>query len=93
MPDGLCLRTERPLGSLTCSVQSVNGTNLQYHCGWAGGTPQAQLSFPTLSSAGSGAGDVNLTVAATDDLNGKLVTCMADHPIEQNDCNITASKF
>lgn len=76
-----------------CSVQSVNSADLQYHCRWSGGTPQAQLSFPALSNTSSGAGNFTLTVTAADNLNGKTVTCMADHPIEQNKCNITASKF
>ncbi|XP_036931885.1 V-set and immunoglobulin domain-containing protein 10-like [Acanthopagrus latus] len=82
---------ERPSGSLMCSVQSVNNVTLQYHCRWAGGTPEAQLSFPALSNTSSGAGNFSLTVTATDDLNGKTVTCQASHPLEQDECNITAS--
>lgn len=84
---------ERPSGSLMCSVQSVNNVTLQYHCRWAGGTPEAQLSFPALSNTSSGAGNFSLTVTATDDLNGKTVTCQASHPLEQDECNITASRF
>nr|XP_046254681.1 V-set and immunoglobulin domain-containing protein 10-like [Scatophagus argus] len=82
---------ERPLGNPVCSVHSVNNTHLQYYCLWPGGTPQAQLSFPLFSNTSSGARNFSLTVAASDNLNGKTVTCMADHPTEQNKCNITAS--
>ncbi|XP_034554610.1 V-set and immunoglobulin domain-containing protein 10-like isoform X2 [Notolabrus celidotus] len=83
---------ERPAGSPLCSVQSVhNNTDLQYHCRWSGGTPEAQLHFPVLSSSSSGAGNFSLNITASDNLNGRLVTCMANHPIEQNKCNVTAS--
>lgn len=85
--------TERPSGNPMCFVQVVNNSSLQYHCEWPGGTPQAQLSFPALSSSSNGAGNVSLTVTASDKLNGKTVMCIADHPVEQNKCNITASKF
>ncbi|XP_044064303.1 V-set and immunoglobulin domain-containing protein 10-like isoform X2 [Siniperca chuatsi] len=81
---------ERPSGNPMCSVQSVNNVDLQYHCWWSGGTPQAQLSFPALSNTSSGAGNFSLTFNASDNLNRKTVTCMADHPTEQNKCNITA---
>lgn len=88
------LGTERPSGNPTCSVQSVNvNADLQYHCQWLGGTPLAQLSFPALSSTSSGAGNFSMTVPASDTFNGKTVKCMAVHPVEQNQCNITASKF
>ncbi|AWO96251.1 putative V-set and immunoglobulin domain-containing protein 10-like [Scophthalmus maximus] len=83
---------ERPSGNPTCSVQSVNvNADLQYHCQWLGGTPLAQLSFPALSSTSSGAGNFSMTVPASDTFNGKTVKCMAVHPVEQNQCNITAS--
>ncbi|XP_072249886.1 V-set and immunoglobulin domain-containing protein 10-like [Leuresthes tenuis] len=82
---------ERPLGSPMCSVLSVNNVKLQYLCSWMGGTPQAQLSFPGLSNTSSGAGNFSLTVTASANLNKKTVTCLADHPIEQNKCNITTS--
>ncbi|XP_042278626.1 V-set and immunoglobulin domain-containing protein 10-like isoform X1 [Thunnus albacares] len=82
---------EKPPGNPVCSVQSVNNSNLQYHCRWSGGTPQAQLSFPALSNTSNDAGSFNLTVTASDNLNGKTVTCIADHPVEQNKCHITAS--
>ncbi|XP_071325745.1 V-set and immunoglobulin domain-containing protein 10-like isoform X1 [Trachinotus anak] len=82
---------EKPSGSPICSVQSVNGTtDLQYHCQWSGGTPQAQLSFPGLSNTSSGAGNFSLIVTASDTLNWKTVFCMADHPVEPNKCNVTA---
>ncbi|XP_029927368.1 V-set and immunoglobulin domain-containing protein 10-like [Myripristis murdjan] len=80
---------ERPLGNPQCSVQSVN-SDLQYHCQWLGGTPMAQLSFPQLNTTSSGAGDLSLTVTASDDLNGKTVTCIAAHPLLQNNCTVTA---
>eukprot|EP00064_Thunnus_orientalis_P006522 superscaffoldBa00000682_g6540 len=82
---------EKPPGNPVCSVQSVNNSNLQYHCRWSGGTPQAQLSFPALSNTINDAGSFNLTVTASDNLNGKIVTCIADHPVKQNKCHITAS--
>uniref|UniRef100_A0A671Y505 V-set and immunoglobulin domain containing 10 like n=1 Tax=Sparus aurata TaxID=8175 RepID=A0A671Y505_SPAAU len=81
---------ERPSGSSMCYVQSVNNVTLQYYCRWAGGTPEAQLSFLALSNMSSGAGNFSLTVTATDDLDGKTVTCQAFHPLEQDKCNITA---
>lgn len=93
MLDQFSLWTERPLGNPMCSVQSVNSNDLQYHCLWPGGAPQAQLSFPMLSNTSSGAGNFSLTVTATDNLNGKTFACVAEHPIEQNKCNITTSKF
>ncbi|CAJ1062774.1 V-set and immunoglobulin domain-containing protein 10-like isoform X1 [Xyrichtys novacula] len=83
---------EKPAGSPLCSVQSVNNnTDLQYRCSWSGGTPEAQLSFPVLSSSNSGAGNFSLTVIASENLDGRIVTCTADHPLEQNRCNVTAS--
>ncbi|KAK2909938.1 hypothetical protein Q8A73_007653 [Channa argus] len=69
---------------------SLNNTSLQYHCQWPGGSPQAQLSFPELSNSSNGVGHFSLTVTPTDYLNGKTVTCLANHPLEQNKCNITA---
>ncbi|XP_076593808.1 V-set and immunoglobulin domain-containing protein 10-like isoform X2 [Chaetodon auriga] len=81
----------KPPGDPMCSVQSVNNIDLQYHCRWSGGTPEAQLSFPALSNTSSGAGNFSLTITASDSLNGKTVTCMAEHPIQQNKCNVTAS--
>ncbi|XP_068426801.1 V-set and immunoglobulin domain-containing protein 10-like [Clinocottus analis] len=81
---------ERPMGDPQCSLQSVNNVDLRYHCQWLGGTPQAQLSFPALSNSSSGAGNLSLTFTASHDLDGKTVTCMADQPVEQNNCSITA---
>ncbi|XP_056142039.1 V-set and immunoglobulin domain-containing protein 10-like [Lampris incognitus] len=80
---------EWPLGSPLCSVQSVNTSALQYHCRWAGGTPKAQLSFPALSNGSSEAEDLRLTVNASEELDGKTVFCLADHPLRRNTCNIT----
>lgn len=85
--------TERPSGNPTCFVQAAFNSSLQYHCEWPGGTPQAQLSFPALSSSSNGAGNFSVTVTASDNLNGKTVVCIADHPAEQNKCNITAGKL
>ncbi|XP_054903243.1 V-set and immunoglobulin domain-containing protein 10-like [Poeciliopsis prolifica] len=81
---------DTPLGSPICSVVSVNNADLQYKCMWAGGTPEAQLSFPELSNINSGAGTFSLTVTSSANLNDKTITCLAEHPIEQNTCNITA---
>ncbi|XP_041842801.1 V-set and immunoglobulin domain-containing protein 10-like [Melanotaenia boesemani] len=82
---------ERPLGSPVCSVLSVNNADLKYQCGWIGGTPHAQLSFPALKNTSSGAENFSLTVPASNDLNKKTFICIADHPVEQNKCNVTAS--
>ncbi|KAM4600444.1 V-set and immunoglobulin domain-containing protein 10-like [Polymixia lowei] len=81
---------ERPTGNPLCSVQSVKNNGLQYLCRWPGGTPEAQLSFPALSNTSSGAGDFTLTTIPSSDLNGETVICTADHPLQQNKCNITA---
>ncbi|PWA20614.1 hypothetical protein CCH79_00011558, partial [Gambusia affinis] len=81
---------DSPLGSPICSVASVNNTDLQYQCKWAGGMPEAQLSFPALSNINSGAGTFSLIVTSSANLNDKTITCLAEHPIEQNSCNITA---
>ncbi|XP_034410257.1 V-set and immunoglobulin domain-containing protein 10-like [Cyclopterus lumpus] len=81
---------EKPSGNPMCSLQSVNNVDLQYHCRWAGGTPQAQLSFPALSNTSSGAGNLSLTFTASHNLDGKTVMCMADQPVEQNNCSITS---
>ncbi|XP_069559879.1 V-set and immunoglobulin domain-containing protein 10-like isoform X1 [Brachyistius frenatus] len=83
---------ERPLGNPECSVESANDVDLRYRCEWTGGTPPAQLSFPALSSGISGAGEFNLTVTASDNLNGKTVECTADHQAEEKKCNVTASR-
>uniref|UniRef100_A0A8C7ZQA5 V-set and immunoglobulin domain containing 10 like n=1 Tax=Oryzias sinensis TaxID=183150 RepID=A0A8C7ZQA5_9TELE len=81
---------ERPSGSPVCSVLSVNNDSLLYECDWMGGTPQATLSFPALNSASRGEGHFKLTLPASANLNGKTVSCQADHPVQQNTCNITA---
>ncbi|KAM7421329.1 hypothetical protein PAMA_015468 [Pampus argenteus] len=83
---------EKPTGYPVCSVQSVNNVDLQFHCRWSGGTPQARLSFPALSDTSSGEGNFSLTVAASDNLNGTTVTCTADHQVEQSNCHITTSR-
>ncbi|XP_047216319.1 V-set and immunoglobulin domain-containing protein 10-like [Girardinichthys multiradiatus] len=82
---------ERPLGNPVCSVMSVNNAHLQYLCVWAGGTPQARLSFPTLSNTSSVAGIFSFVVPASTNFDKRPVICIAEHPIEQNTCNITAS--
>ncbi|XP_036393862.1 V-set and immunoglobulin domain-containing protein 10-like isoform X3 [Megalops cyprinoides] len=82
---------ERPSGDPMCSVTGVNGNqDLQYRCQWAGGTPEAQLSFPVLNATSSGSGDFNLTRKPSQDLNGKEVTCVASHPFLQRNCSVTA---
>lgn len=90
--DECSLSTERPLGSPVCSVQSVNDTELQYQCQWLAGSPSAKLSFPVLSNSSSGAGFLSVNVTAVNTLDGKTVTCVADHPVEKNNCDITARK-
>ncbi|XP_041798812.1 V-set and immunoglobulin domain-containing protein 10-like [Chelmon rostratus] len=82
---------EKPPDDPMCSVQSANNVDLQYDCRWSGGTPHAQLSFPELSNTSIGAGNFSLTVTASDNLNGRTVACAAHHPIQQNECNVTAS--
>ncbi|KAM3613551.1 uncharacterized protein V6R79_001295 [Siganus canaliculatus] len=82
---------ERPSGSPVCSLESVNGADLRYRCQWSGGTPEAELTFPALSNTSSGTGSFSFTVTTSDNLNGKTVTCMAAHPVEQNNCTVTAS--
>uniref|UniRef100_A0A3P9L8H7 V-set and immunoglobulin domain containing 10 like n=1 Tax=Oryzias latipes TaxID=8090 RepID=A0A3P9L8H7_ORYLA len=81
---------ERPSGSPVCSVLSVNNDSLLYECDWMGGTPQATLSFPALNNASRGEGHFRLILPASTNLNGKTVSCQADHPVQQNTCNITA---
>lgn len=80
----------RPAGDSTCSLQSVNSVDLQYYCQWPGGTPPARLSFPALNSSRSGEGNLSLIFPASPDLDGKMVTCLADHPVELSNCSITA---
>ncbi|KAM9798459.1 V-set and immunoglobulin domain-containing protein 10-like [Neosynchiropus ocellatus] len=82
---------ERPPGEPVCSVQSEDDLSLLYHCQWPSGSPLAQLSFPALSSTSSGQGNFTLNVAAADSLDGETVVCMAEHPTETKDCNITAT--
>lgn len=80
---------ERPLGDPTCSVESLNSTKLLYHCGWMGGTPQAELSFPALSASSQGLGSFSLTLEASDSLDGRIIQCIAKHELEEHTCNIT----
>nr|XP_020489155.2 V-set and immunoglobulin domain-containing protein 10-like [Labrus bergylta] len=83
---------ERPSENPLCSVQSVNNNvDLQYHCQWSGGTPQARLFFPELDNSKSGLGNLSLTVNASENLDGRTFMCLTEHPIEKNKCNITAS--
>lgn len=90
--DPCSLSTDRPLGVPVCSVQSINNTELQYQCQWLAGSPPAQLSFPDLSNSSSGAATFSLNVTAINALDGKTVTCIADHPVEKSSCDITPSK-
>ncbi|XP_015227333.1 PREDICTED: V-set and immunoglobulin domain-containing protein 10-like isoform X2 [Cyprinodon variegatus] len=83
---------ERPLGDPTCSVLSVNNTDLQYQCRWVGGTPNAQLTFPDLSTTSTGAGIFSLTVTDASSFDEKTVVCNAEHPIEHKTCSVTASR-
>lgn len=90
--DECSLSTERPLGTPLCSVRSLNDTELQYQCQWLEGSPPAQLSIPVLSNSSSGAGFLSLNVMAVNTLDGKTVTCHADHPVEKIKCDMTARK-
>ncbi|XP_040900988.1 V-set and immunoglobulin domain-containing protein 10-like [Toxotes jaculatrix] len=82
---------EKPSGNPTCSVQLVNrNSDLQNHCRWLGGAPETNLSFPALRNTSTGAGNFSLTINTSDNLNGKTVTCLAVHAVEQNECNVTA---
>ncbi|XP_028281785.1 V-set and immunoglobulin domain-containing protein 10-like [Parambassis ranga] len=82
---------EKPSGNPLCSVESLNIVDLQYHCQWIGGTPPARLSFPDLSNSSSGTRHFSLTVTASDNLNRKIINCVAEHPVKDGMCNITAS--
>lgn len=84
---------ESPAGSPVCSVHAADGNSaLHYRCEWPGGTPEAQLTFPALSTASMGLGELNLTVDDPLDLDGMEVSCLAHHPVHQKQCNITARK-
>lgn len=91
--ESFSLWAARPAGDSTCSLQSVNSVDLQYYCQWPGGTPPARLSFPALNSSRSGEGNLSLIFPASPDLDGKMVTCLADHPVELSNCSITAGTF
>lgn len=84
--------TERPAGDPVCFVQMGSFSNLDYHCQWPGGTPQANLTFPQLNSASWGVGIFSLPFPASRYLDGKAVMCIANHPTEQKTCSVTASK-
>ncbi|XP_041964053.1 V-set and immunoglobulin domain-containing protein 10-like [Alosa sapidissima] len=82
-----------PAGSPVCSVHAVDeSAALQYHCQWPGGTPGAQLSFPTLNTSSAGIGELNMTVDNPQGLDGTEVACVVHHPVYQGQCNITARK-
>lgn len=86
--------TERPAGSPGCSVHAVNGNSaLLYRCQWPGGTPEAQLSFPTLNTSSSGSGELSMTVDDFKGLDGTDVACLIHHPTYQGQCNVTARKL
>ncbi|XP_061677011.1 V-set and immunoglobulin domain-containing protein 10-like isoform X2 [Syngnathoides biaculeatus] len=80
---------ERPPGSPHCSVLSEDNLSLQYGCWWSGGTPPARLSFPEFSE-GKGLENFTLTKNASVELDGKIVTCQAQHPVQNNHCSVTA---
>lgn len=79
---------ERPQGDPTCSVEPLNSTWLLFHCGWMGGTPQAELSFPAIS-ANSEFGNFSVRLEASDSLNGRNIQCVAKHILENRSCNVT----
>ncbi|XP_077577923.1 V-set and immunoglobulin domain-containing protein 10-like [Stigmatopora nigra] len=80
---------ERPSGRARCSVMANNNRSLRYECRWSGGTPPAKLSFPDFSE-GDTLENLTLTVNASGEMDGKIVTCQAQHPVENSRCNITA---
>ncbi|XP_068613682.1 V-set and immunoglobulin domain-containing protein 10-like [Brachionichthys hirsutus] len=81
---------EKPPGSPVCSVQAANDVSLRYDCRWLGGAPQARLTFPALSNTSGGGGAFNLTVDASDNLDGKTITCAADHQLGRSECDVAA---
>ncbi|XP_051921892.1 V-set and immunoglobulin domain-containing protein 10-like [Hippocampus zosterae] len=80
---------ERPAGRAQCSVVSEDNRSLRYSCRWSGGTPPAALSFPSFR-VGSSLENVNVTVNASSELDGRIFTCRAHHPVENSECNVTA---
>jgi len=83
--------TERPQGDPECSVGATISNELQYHCRWPGGTPAPSLTLPSLSndSVATG-GDLNLTLAPSEDLDWKTIVCHAEHPLLVSSCQVTA---
>ncbi|KAJ8289565.1 hypothetical protein GJAV_G00002740 [Gymnothorax javanicus] len=81
---------ERPTGRPVCSVSSNGTEDLQYRCQWLGGIPEANLSFPALNGSISGNGDFSLPVMPSQDLDGEEITCVAIHPLQEQNCSVTA---
>lgn len=79
---------ESPMGSPLCSVSADGNTKIQFQCRWPGGTPTAQLSFPDLTNS-SAAETLSVTASASQDLNGKMVVCLAAHPLHLKQCSFT----
>ncbi|XP_051575284.1 V-set and immunoglobulin domain-containing protein 10-like [Myxocyprinus asiaticus] len=80
---------ETPSGEPLCSLHPVNGNSeLQFLCVWPGGTPEAQVSFPSLSTNGTGEGNFNITSSAIQSLNGQEIICNAEHPLIQTQCSV-----
>ncbi|XP_077431011.1 V-set and immunoglobulin domain-containing protein 10-like [Vanacampus margaritifer] len=80
---------DRPPGNPQCSVLSEDNRSLQYGCQWSGGTPPARLSFLDFGN-GSSLENVTVSVNASSELDGKIVTCQAQHPVENSKCIVTA---
>ncbi|KAK0147374.1 V-set and immunoglobulin domain-containing protein 10-like [Merluccius polli] len=81
---------ERPLGDPECSVHATISNDLQYRCRWPGGAPKPSLAFPRISNDRVAAGDLNLTLAPSGDLDWKTIVCHAQHPLLNSSCNVTA---
>ncbi|XP_051577364.1 LOW QUALITY PROTEIN: V-set and immunoglobulin domain-containing protein 10-like [Myxocyprinus asiaticus] len=80
---------ESPSGEPLCSVQAVSGnTELQFLCVWPGGAPKAQVSFPSLSTNGTGEGNFTVTIRDIQSLNGQEIICNAEHPLIHTQCSV-----
>ncbi|KAL4657611.1 V-set and immunoglobulin domain-containing protein 10-like [Arapaima gigas] len=78
-------------GYPVCTVQGADGNqNLQYGCQMTGGSPDVLLSFPQLSNDTSTNKNFSLTVAPSQNLDGKPITCLSSNVPFPLNCSITA---
>ncbi|XP_061145918.1 V-set and immunoglobulin domain-containing protein 10-like [Syngnathus typhle] len=80
---------EKPPGGPQCSVVSEDNRRLRYGCQWSGGTPPARLSFPDFGDDSS-LENFTLSINVSSQLDGKIVTCQGQHPVENSKCDVTA---